>query len=607
MSLAVAHRGPDDAGEEIVETAGGVIGLGHRRLAILDLSPLGHQPMRDSARGNWLNYNGEIYNLEDLRTELKNRGYEFQSRTDSEVVLAAYREWGPTALLRLRGMFAIGLWDEILQQLVLARDPFGIKPLYYYRRGNLFLFASEVRALLSSGLVPRRLSAEGLSSFLQFGSVQSPWTAVDGVHSLKPGHYLVVKPREDRLQVEEIPYMDNQISTSTYSCKIRSRPEAVAALREILKESVRLHLLSDVPLGVFLSGGIDSSAIVALMSQVSKERPKTFTVVFGEKEFTEASFGRLVAKRFGTDHQEIPLSEKTVLEMLPAAFCAMDQPTMDAINTYVVSRAVKEAGITVALSGLGGDELFGGYPSFNRIKRARVFVGVPTWARRAVAVAGRTLLNRSVRQEKAWDLLAGDGSPLSVYALSRQLFSLKEISSLMHDLVASTYRRWEPDGFPDDPINTISLYELQGYMANTLLRDTDFMSMAHALEVRVPFIDSAVVPYVLSLPGMWKLDGRRSKPLLLDALGELLPEEIWRRPKMGFTLPFARWVHGALALPIERILSGKEWDISAVGLNKEKVLGVWRKFQAKPAAVGWSRPWSLYVLARWCELNRVTM
>ncbi len=607
MSVAVAHRGPDDAGEELAATPDGVIGLAHRRLAIIDLSSQGHQPMKDPTTGNWLTYNGEIYNFCELRAELEACGYEFLTRTDTEVILAAYREWGLKALSRLRGMFALGLWDESLQRLILARDPFGIKPLYYYRLGNLFLFASEVRALLASGMAPRRLSLEGLFSYLRFGSVLAPWTAVDGVHSLLPGHYMIVEPGESGLQVEENEYGKSLFSMCSPLASVPTRSEAIATLRETLKESIHSHLISDVPLGVFLSGGIDSSAIVALMSQVTKESPKTFSVVFAEKEFSEAAQGRVVAERFGTDHKEIPLTEQALLEMLPAALRAMDQPSMDGINTYVISKAVKEEGITVALSGLGGDELFAGYESFKRVKYAQMMAKLPVWIRRSVATAGEGLLNRSVRQRKAWELLAGDGSPFSVYSVSRQLFSAQEVGAITKTTIPSTYPPMPSDGFLDDPLNAMSLYELRGYMANTLLRDTDCMSMAHALEVRVPFIDSAVVSYVLSLPGTWKVDGSRPKPLLLDALGELLPEEIWRRPKMGFTLPFKRWMIGALAPGIERVLASIESDISAVGLDNSEVLSVWRQFQEEPESIGWARPWALYVLIRWCELNQVTM
>jgi len=365
--------------------------------------------------------------------------------------------------------------------------------------------------------------------------------------------------------------------------------------------------MSDVPLGVFLSGGIDSSAIVALMGQVSKERPRTFSVVFAEKEFSEASHARLVAERFGTEHREILLSEQDLLEMLPAAFGAMDQPTMDAINTYVISKAVKEQGITVALSGLGGDELFAGYPSFKRVRHAEVMAKVPPWMRRLTAAVGSRVCNGSEKQRKAWDFLRGDGSAGMVYGLSRRLFSREDIAAIVntnqHALSPASWPTPE-GGFYDDPVNTMSVLELRGYMANTLLRDTDSMSMANALEVRVPFIDSAVVSYVLGLPGRWKMDGRRPKPLLLDALGGLLPTQIWQRPKMGFTLPFERWMRSALMPELEEVF---HLDLAQLGIDSEFVETVWGAFKKNPRKVAWSRPWSLYVLKKWCDINEVQL
>ncbi|MFQ5872897.1 MAG: asparagine synthetase B family protein, partial [Dehalococcoidia bacterium] len=340
MIRALGHRGPDDRGVWFAqpETACPVrVGLANTRLAILDLSPAGHQPMDDSAMGSCITYNGEIYNYRELRKELSVRSEElgvrggestvgcrasavshegWRSQTDTEVILKAYARWGRESLHYLRGMFAFGIWDAGRQELFLARDPFGIKPLYYYQTNHLFLFASEVRALLTSGLVPQRLSSEGTASYLHCGSVQAPGTIIEGVRSLLPGHYVVAKLQESMLQVEEVPYAKG-LCSETPAPPVSDRQEAVVLLRQHLEESVRLHLVSDVPLGVFLSGGIDSSALVALMNQVTDERPKTFSVVFAEGEFSEASHSHLVAEKFGTEHTEIPLSEEELLTRLP--------------------------------------------------------------------------------------------------------------------------------------------------------------------------------------------------------------------------------------------------------------------------------------------------
>ena len=595
MNAAQRHRGPDDQGVAKIEFDGGQVLLGSTRLAIIDTSAAGHQPMNDPESGNWITYNGETYNFKDLRREIGN--VRWSSNTDTEVVLRAYRKWGVDAFRRMRGMFALAIWDHTKQELVLARDPLGIKPLYYHVAENRLLFASELRALLASGLVPRRLSAVGVDSFLSNGSVASPLTIVDGIKQLLPGHCLQVRADESgNVDLREVEF-----ATSNGKRTESNRDEAVARLRSELEESVRLHLVSDVPLGVFLSGGMDSSALVALMHRLN-ERPKTFSVVFDENTFTEAPFSRAVAERFNTDHAEIRLSEDRLIQILPDAIAAIDQPTMDGINTFVISRAVKDAGITVALSGLGGDELFAGYPSFRRTVRLAAIPSASKRVLRAAAGVGKVALNGSVQRHKFWQLANSAGTPEDVYRISRQLFS-KESVLQMTGRTPDIYSN-NGNHHSSDVINTISTLELKGYMTNTLLRDTDAMSMAHSLEVRVPFVDAKVVDYVLSLPGEWKLPAQNStpKPLLAEALGDLLPRDLMARPKMGFTLPFEKWLQRNLRAELSSVLEDSQ-RLSAAGLNVQAVQKIWRNFLEKPRAVGWSRPWSLYVLAKWCELN----
>jgi asparagine synthase (glutamine-hydrolysing) len=581
MNAAQKHRGPDDQG---VFQTGNLI-LGNTRLAVIDTSPAGHQPMHDPATGNCITYNGETYNFKDLRREL---GGEWLSNTDTEVVLRGYQTWGTDAFRRMRGMFALAIWDETKHELVLARDPLGIKPLYYYVTRNHLIFASELRALLASGLVPRKLSAAGIDSYLANGSVESPLTIIDGVKQLLPGHYLQANANG----LSETKFASLKVE------HVADRREAVARLRSELEESIRLHLISDVPLGVFLSGGMDSSALVALMSRLN-HLPKTFSIVFDEPTFTEAPFSRAVAERFDTDHSEIRLSEDRLLEILPQAIAAIDQPTMDGINTYVVSQAVQQAGITVALSGLGGDELFGGYPSFRRAMKLATISPLSKRMLRAASGVGKVALNGSVQRHKFWQLANSDGTPADVYRISRQLFSTNFVTQITG---RHAVHKTNGHHHSSDIVNTISQLELNGYMTNTLLRDTDAMSMAHSLEVRVPFVDTRVVDYVLSLPGEWKL-GDMNKPLLAGALSDLLPRDFLARPKMGFTLPFEKWLQQSLRSEVSSVLT----DASRfTGFNARAVENVWTNFLQKPRAVGWSRPWSLYVLAKWCELNGVT-
>jgi asparagine synthase (glutamine-hydrolysing) len=588
MNRAQRHRGPDDEG---IASVGKVV-LGNTRLAIIDTSAAGHQPMHDPESGNWITYNGEIYNFKELRREI---GGEWVSKTDTEVVLRAYAAWGVDLFRRLRGMFALALWDNQKQQLLLARDPLGIKPLYYYSTKDLLVFASELRALLASDLVPRRISGAGVDSYLAYGSVAAPLTIVDGIKQLLPGHYLQVSANE---------ISDVEFALTEREEVSGDRQAAVERLRAELEESVRLHLVSDVPLGVFLSGGMDSSALVALMSRISDQRPQTFTVVFDEPAFSEAPFSRAVAERFKTDHREIRLTENQLIEMLPAAIAAIDQPTMDGINTFVVSKAVKNAGITVTLSGVGGDELFAGYPSFRRAVR---LAHIPQSSKRALRAAsgiGRIALNGSVQRQKFWQLANSEGTAADVYRISRQLFSTDTTTRITgRESNCRGGPPWPPvsDNGNSDIVNAISQLELRCYMTNTLLRDTDAMSMAHSLEVRVPFVDTKVVNYVLSLPGDWKLRNGSPKPLLADALGDLLPRDFMARPKMGFTLPFEKWLQRNLRHEVSSVLEN-----AGPILNSAAVKKVWRDFLKKPRAVGWSRPWALYILAKWCEINGVT-
>jgi asparagine synthase (glutamine-hydrolysing) len=454
-----------------------------------------------------------------------------------------------------------------------------------------------------------------------------------------PGHALIVKTGDRRLKTKGFRYYDVfadpfQASTpNTQHPTPKDRREAVTQLRSVLEDSIRPHLISDVPVAAFLSGGIDSSAIVALMSRVADQKPKTFTVVFNEKQFSEAEHARAVARKFGTDHKEILLSEKALLDLLPAALQAMDQPTMDGVNTYVVSKAIRDAGIKVALSGLGGDELFAGYPSFRRATQLAQLTNAPTAIRHLASSAGRALLNGSSRRTKFWDMVASDCTPYAAYVLSRQLFSPAEIASLLargqksefgdvshqfraENLIPNTEdlngnvinavsRLRSSVTSSRNIINEVSRLELSGYMSNTLLRDTDQMSMAHGLEVRVPFIDRDIVNYVMGLPGDWKMNGGRPKPLLIDAVADLLPEEIWRRPKMGFTLPFERWMRSALQAELDETFSRA--DAEQLGIDTDYTKSVWDGFKRSPQHQPWSRPWALYVLAKWCEINRVAI
>jgi asparagine synthase (glutamine-hydrolysing) len=580
------------------------VGLGARRLAILDLSPAGHQPMHDPATGNWLIFNGEIYNFQDVRSELQRLGHQFASTGDTEVLLKAYGQWGEDCLERLVGMFDFAVWDAHKERLFLARDRLGEKPLYYYAGAGLFLFGSEVRSLLATDLVPRRLDSVGLASYLAFGAVQDPFTIIEGVRSLPPGHTLVWEKGQCHVQ----RYWS--------LAEVASRPpatdspqEAVKAIRQHLLEAVAQRLISDVPLGAFLSGGVDSSSIVALTREVRNHPPDTFSVTFGDPKFSEADYSSRVAREFGCRHHQIHLTESDLLRDLPCALASMDQPTLDGINTYVVSQATKQAGITVALSGLGGDEVFAGYSSFVSVPRMMNFHRYAGWLW-PLARGIQVLLNGSQtnRLAKMVALAGHDYYGDQPYFLSRALFLPRAVRALMpsHSLqngnLAGAWNLGELDGSLRnlDAVNQVSVLEGSTYMANTLLRDTDCMSMAHALEVRTPLLHNPLWEYVLPLAGRLKLDSRLPKPLLLRAAGQRLPEEIYLRRKMGFTLPFERWLRNGLRAEVEQELLGP-CPPDLFPIDTRQVAKVWKAFLA--GKTSWSRPWALYVLKGWIRRN----
>lgn len=618
---SLAHRGPDDHGTMIVREAGPEpceVGLGNRRLAILDLSPLGHQPMPDAETGNWIVHNGEVYNFRELRAKLEREGVAFRSHSDTEVVLKAYARWGERCVEEFRGMFAFAIWDARRHRLFAARDPMGIKPLYYFQSETHFLFASEIRTLLGTGLVPKKIDAAGFVSYLTFGSVYEPASWIEGIRMLPPGCYLSWEKGAGREQQywdlaggEAAPGLDPQAS----------RQQSEERVHAAIDDSVRMQLVSDVPVGVFLSGGIDSSSLVGILSRGGVQ-PSTFSIVFREAEFSEAEHSRAVASQFKTDHHEITVSQADVFAAIPSAIGAMDQPTMDGVNTYFVSQQARAAGVKVALSGLGGDELFAGYSNFETVPRMERFTEtwkhIPRGLRAAAAGAFASLGPENDQNRKLAALLRENGRLVHPYFLTRMLFTPAQrealtklagervgdgaspVSTVMDRFTAPLRERLSrSQGL--DPINRVSYLEARCYMLNTLLRDSDFMSMAHGLEVRVPLIDHRLAEMTMELPGAWKVSKSTPKPLLVGALRGALPDSIVHRPKRGFTLPFERWVREGLRLEVEKSIE-KLADGPLAGLVSARAAqAVWGDFLT--GKTSWTRPWALFVAQRWCEQN----
>ena len=621
MLDAQDHRGPDDWGLLLPDAAarsrelGPLLGrldpahvmtypverssaatvLGVRRLAILDRSPRGRMPMGSANRRGWLAYNGETYNYRELRAEL-GPAESFSSGSDTEVLLRAFDTWGEAALARLRGMFGLAYFQAgPTPTLLLARDRFGIKPLYWHEDRGRVLFASEVTAIVRGGLVPDEASGEALARFLEWGSVPSPLTTVKDVRALPPGHILKISSRGAR--VERYWDLDGAVEAARRAAP-RTAADAVVATRERLEESVRLHLVSDVPLGVFLSGGIDSSALAALAAEGRPQPLTTLSVAFEERALSEAAYARRMAARVGADHHEVLLRAPDVFADLGAFFAAMDQPTVDGLNTWCIARAAREAGLTVVLSGLGGDEVFWGYDHLRRtaalgLARA-VMAALPAAVRRGVTrlgpMAGALLARPGLDRLAALEA----PTPPGVYHLVRGLFPRATVRDLLGasegDLeAAAPALTGDARAGAGDLREALTRLEFSHYLGDQLLRDTDVMGMAHSIEARVPYLDHRLVETVLGLPAALKLDRARPKPLLLDALGDRLPREIWDRPKMGFTFPMAAWMRER-APELERLcLEDKR-------LQRSAVEAVWSAFAAGRSH--WSRPWALLVLAR---------
>ncbi len=619
MVQGLQHRGPDGHGIETVDRGNPTaVAFGHTRLAILDLSLAGRQPMFDSATGYSITYNGEIYNYRELRDELDveyGGGAEWRSQTDTEVILTGYARWGRDCLERLRGMFAFAIWDVSRQVLFLARDRLGIKPLYYYVGDGFFVFASEVRAVLASGLVPRRLDSVALWEYLAYQAVPAPRTLIQGIRALPPGSWLTV---DTEGKICEGRYWD-LLEHASPDARSASEAKSRQRVGELLREAVALHLVSDVPLGAFLSGGIDSSAIVALMREMG-QIPQTFSVIFTEGRYNEAQYARRVATRFSTDHTEVLLTEQELLDQLPEALTALDQPTGDGVNTYVVSRAVRASGVTVALSGLGGDEFFGGYPSFTRLGRASRFLRLwgytPTSLRTLAARTVEALGGMSVATAKVAALVESDGTLPRLFPLLRQVLSTPQRRVLLTEPwlqrlgeVPDPYVRLLQEAYAGAPwaalLSQVSYAEGRTYMHDVLLRDTDQMSMAHALEVRVPLLDHKLVEYLIGLPDAYKRSNGTPKRLLVESLDGLLPNEVVHRPKQGFTLPFEVWMRGALRQFCETRLSPERLGSRGI-FRSAQVQALWDAFLAGRREVSWSRLWILVVLEEWLTRNDVS-
>ena len=622
MMNALVHRGPDDEGILVHPSA--VFGV--RRLSIVDVSG-GHQPIYNESGDIGTVFNGEIYNFRQLQVELAERGHRFHTRADTEVIVHAYEQWGERCVEHLDGMFAFAVWDgrnpdansATRGRIFLARDRLGIKPLYYGMAAGVLVFASEIRALLASEVFDRRLSREAVEGYLLFGSVVEPATLVEDVYSLPAGHSLSVR-LDAPISPKPRAYWELSLRANQFRQTPTNLASAAREVRAMLEKSVSEQLLADVPVGVFMSSGLDSTALAALAAQ-GRRGIQTFTVSFREQQFDEAALARNTARQLATKHHELLLTDEEMQPRLLEAVGALDQPSMDGVNTFFVSWGARRFGLRVALSGLGGDELFGGYPSFRATPHLAKLLTATRWMPdRARQLISRALLQivRSGRAQNHADQLRKIAALFShpdelphAYFFARMLFTPRQIEQLLSPSMIAMHRerqRAEAASWRNSleelahcakrfrGQSMTSYLELGSYMLNTLLRDTDSMSMHHSLEVRVPLLNHKLVEFIEALPDKAKASARAPKALLRGAVKDLLPAEILFQPKRPFTLPWEHWLRGKLGIEVARRLKTLAPSLSLI-LDSEAIESVWRGFSNN--RIGWARPWSLFVLNEW--------
>lgn len=621
MVSSLRHRGPDDQGIYIDKQ----VALGMTRLAVIDPHPSGHQPMSTPDGKIWIVYNGEIYNFKQERQILESHGYSFQSTSDTEVVLRMYEHYGDDFLTRLRGIFAFAIYDKRKgvgrERLLLARDQFGIKPLLYSKSGRIFLFGSEIKAMVASGLVSPTINPVGLRLLLTFGSVYQPNTILKDVHMLLPAHRLILENGNDMrierywsLGIDRIP-----------GVRALAYDKQVALLDSALREVVEMQMVSDVPLGAFLSGGVDSSILVALMAQVSDHRIKTFSVGFESEgaDLDESDDAKMTASFIGTDHSHVLVRGTEVYNCIEQIAAGLDQPSVDGVNTYFVSMAARKE-VTVAISGTGGDEFFAGYPWFISMENYQRSLKQNPWniyrhIKTMKQISSRLLDIGLQRNSPAMDIACDPDGFLTEYASNYFIFGSKGAKALIpppwqESAVAGQLECRDIKPIDElskgSAVERVSALVLRGYTSNQLLRDIDSVSMWHSLEVRVPFLDPAVADLALSLPDHAKLGKTKgfgtsnqityrssgAKRILIDVGRPILPRDFDLQFKRGFSMPFDAWLQGPLNSVIEDTLSNR--CVRERGLlNSDEVQRIKNRYYDRK--IGWGQPWLLMMLELW--------
>jgi asparagine synthase (glutamine-hydrolysing) len=615
MCRIMTHRGPDGEGYHIR----GPVALGHRRLSIIDLTG-GKQPMSNEDGTVWITFNGEIYNFQELRDDLIAKGHRFATRSDTEAIVHAYEEYGERCVERLRGMFAFAVWDSRAGKLFIARDRLGKKPVYYCHNGGRFLFASEIKAILQDEGVKRELDPKALADYLTYHYIPFPETIFKGIKKLEPGHVMTVELVESSQQVKPAqPAKPSQLTLSvekywdiTYSPDYSlSENDWVEALREKLREAVKIRLISEVPLGAFLSGGIDSSTVVALMSQVQSAPVKTFSIGFKEEDFSELKYARQVAEKFGTEHHEFVV-EPDAMEVLPRLAWEFDEPFADssAIPTYYVSKIARQQ-VTVILSGDGGDETFAGYRRYGWAQDMSKYDAIPTPLKKAFFGLPASLLPDGVKGKGALKHLSKGAferyAGLNTFGESPYLERLLSADTL------ATIRRTYKGRLPDfsamerfykscsasDYLTRIQYVDTKLYLSEDILTKVDRASMLCSLETRAPLLDQEVIELAARMPSSFKLSGGETKYILKKAMEGILPNEILYRKKMGFGVPLIHWFKKDLTEYARDLLLSKQSRERGL-FNAKHVETVLDTHQKKGRDLS-ARIWALLFFEQWCR------
>lgn len=598
MNSLTNHRGPDFTDIYLDST----VCLGHNRLAIIDLDSKSNQPFISNDENLVLAFNGEIYNFIELKKQLS-RFYKFKTKSDTEIIIAAYHTWGINMVAKFNGMFSFALWDKKNEQFFLCRDRLGIKPLYYSEDQESIIFSSSLKAINQYYLKKTSINKDDFVDFLRFGTVHSPNSFLNEIKSLERASYLIASSEETKI-VEYWNFFNNSSSLN--------KEEPQKKIKKLLLDSVDKRMMSDVPFGIFLSGGIDSSILVAAASKVSTKNINTFSIVFKEKSFDERKYSRMIASKYKTNHFELELNPEDILHQIEEPFQFMDHPTVDGINTYFISKAVKNKGYKMAISGAGADELFSGYPVFKNsieLSNKKWLFSFPPQIRK---IAGKLLYlyKPNLQSEKIREILNLKLLELSnFYPIFRKIFSDSSIMNLSNHsfnlkspysfLWAENELSFNQRGYKTSFLNKVSSLEIETYLQNVLLRDADQMGMANSLEIRVPFLDHSLVEYVLSLSDKLKYP-EYPKKLLVDSTKGWIQDEIINRKKMGFVFPWDKWMRNELKIFCEQSINSLE---HIPFLDIKYVNTLWINFLNNKSHVHWLQIWSLVVLGKWTATN----